>query len=74
MGRTTGDVVMSDDVAISKLRRDSMIRTATAAIALASVAGAAWAAGPTPVIVEEQVVVVEAPAPVPSWQGGYIGG
>jgi outer membrane immunogenic protein len=51
-----------------------MIRTATAAIALATVAGAAWAAGPTPVIVEEQVVVVEAPAPVPSWQGGYIGG
>jgi outer membrane immunogenic protein len=51
-----------------------MIRTATAAIALATIAGAAWAAGPTPVVVEEQVVVVEAPAPAPTWQGGYIGG
>ena len=52
-----------------------MIRSTTAlVIILASTAGAAFAAGPTPV--EEAPVVMAAPAPAPDpfWAGGYVGG
>jgi len=52
-----------------------MIRSTTAlVIMLASTAGAAFAAGPTPV--EEAPIVMTAPAPAPDpfWAGGYVGG
>ncbi|MGI1662430.1 outer membrane protein [Palleronia sp. KMU-117] len=50
-----------------------MFRQASLAILLSTAAGAAFAAGPTPVPAEEVVIV--APAPVAAaWEGGYIGG
>ena len=52
-----------------------MIRSTTAlAFILVSTAGAAFAAGPTPV--EEAPIVMAAPAPAPDpfWAGAYVGG
>jgi outer membrane immunogenic protein len=48
-----------------------MLRTTAIALALTATAGAALAAGPEPVVVEE-VVVVDVVAPF--WAGGYVGG
>jgi outer membrane immunogenic protein len=50
-----------------------MFRKASLAILLSTAAGAAFAAGPTPVPAEQVVIV--APVPVSTaWEGGYIGG
>lgn len=50
-----------------------MMRTSVIAIAMASTAGSAFAGNTDPAPVEP-VIVAPTPAPVATWEGGYVGG